>query len=76
MRLEVLQGVHVERERFRVVSGIVFLHGLLHVLYRLLLEIAIHLLPVTTDGMYDNRNFRLASAEKGRTLELHRDRTL
>ncbi|XLT60172.1 hypothetical protein HN873_052776, partial [Arachis hypogaea] len=41
---EVLQGVHVQRERFGVVSGIVFLHRLFHVLYCLLLEIAIYLL--------------------------------
>lgn len=40
--LEVLEGVHVERERLDVVAAIVLLHRLLHVLDRLLLEVAVH----------------------------------
>jgi hypothetical protein len=40
--LEVLERVHVERERLDIVAGIVLLDGLLHVLDRLLLEVAIH----------------------------------
>jgi len=42
MGLEVLERVHVERERLDVVAGIVLLDRLLDVLDRLLLEVAIH----------------------------------
>ena len=40
--LEVLERVHVERERLDIVAGIVLLDRLLDVLDRLLLEVAIH----------------------------------
>lgn len=69
MRLEVLQGVHVQREGLRVVPSIVFLHRLLHVLYRLLLEIAIHPLLLTPNNTI-HQSRRIATLEE--TLELHR----
>jgi hypothetical protein len=40
--LEVLERIHVERERLDIVAGIVLLDRLLHVLDRLLLEVAVH----------------------------------
>ncbi|WVZ02432.1 hypothetical protein V8G54_023238, partial [Vigna mungo] len=43
VRFEVLQRVHVKLERSRVITFVVFIHRLLHVLYCLLFEIAIHL---------------------------------
>lgn len=43
MSLEVLQGVHVKREGFGIVSGIIFLYRLLYVLDRLLFEITVHI---------------------------------
>jgi len=44
VRFEVLQRVHVKLERFGVITFVVFIHRLLHVLYCLFFEIAIHFL--------------------------------
>jgi len=44
VRFEVLQRVHVKLKRSRVIPFVVFFHRLLHVLYCLFFEIAIHFL--------------------------------